>query len=208
METDRHQCEGGVDRLGQGHIDAPQNLQGAGTFHACRLVQLLGNAHEGLAQQEDGKGRCEVRQADGQQRIDQAQPGHGLVVFHQQDVRHDHQLHQHQRKRNVLAPEVIARKGERRQGGQHQLRKQDDGDEQRGVQKIACKRRGLPGVAEVLQGPRRCQIEAGGVFAGVESRPHRIGQRQDPAQGQQPGGQRVEPGVAVDHRRCVGAVHL
>ena len=98
------------------------------------------------------------------------------------------------------------RKGKGRQSRQHQLRGQNDGDEQRGIEEVARKRRGLPSVAKVLQRPRRAQVKARGVFAGVEGCPHRIGQRQYPQQRQQPGRQSIEPGVAVNNGRCV--VHL
>ena len=198
VKADRHQRKCGVHRPGQWHIHAPQNLQGAGAFHTRGLIELFGNAHESLAQQEDGKGRGKVRQANGQQRIHQAQLRHSFVVLDQQDIRHDHQLHQHQRKSHVLAAKRVARKGKSRQGGQHQLRRQDQQHQQAGVQKIAGKRRSVPGIAKVLQRPRRGQIKACGVGAGVKSRPYRVGQRQYPQQRQQPCGQRIQPCVAVN----------
>ncbi|MNT87440.1 hypothetical protein D3C72_2278560 [compost metagenome] len=86
------------------------------------------------------------------------------------------------------------------------MRGQDDGHEQGGVQKVARKGRRFPGIAEVLQGPGGGQVEPDGVVAGMEGRPERVGERQYPQQGQQPGGQGVEPGMAVDHGRC--GVHL
>ena len=51
----------------------------------------------------------------------------------------------------------------------------------------------FPGMAEVLQRPGRGQIQARGRIGRVKRRPDRIGQRQQPQQGQRPGGQGVQP---------------
>ena len=205
MVADRHQRKGQVHRLGQRHVHAPQDLQRAGAFHARGLVQFFRHAQEGLAQQEDRKGRCEIWQADADQRVDQAQVRQRAVVLHQQDVGHDHQLHQHQRKQHVLAAEAEAGKGIGRQRAQHQLHRQDHHHQQCGVEEVARKRRGGPGVAEVVQRERRGEREARRILAGVEGRPDGVGQRRKPQQRQHPGGQGVEPGgllVGGDAGRC------
>ena len=66
-----HKPVGDVGRPGQGHIDLEQHLQGAGSFHASRVLELLGHALEGLAEEEDAEGGSDVRQADGRDGVDQ-----------------------------------------------------------------------------------------------------------------------------------------
>ncbi|KAG0919847.1 hypothetical protein G6F31_020958 [Rhizopus arrhizus] len=76
MVADGHQAIRHIDRLGQRHVDLPQDLHGVGAFHARRFLQFPRHRLEGLAQQEDAEGRREVRQADREHRVANAQLAH------------------------------------------------------------------------------------------------------------------------------------
>ncbi|MNR05460.1 hypothetical protein D3C85_1214930 [compost metagenome] len=192
MVADRHQPIGHVDRLGQRHVHLPEDLQGVGAFHAGRFFQFARHRLEGLAQQEDAEGRCEVRQADGEHRVADAKLAHRTVVLHQQHVRHDHELQQHQHEDEIAAAEFEAGERIAGQGRQDELRGQHHRHQHEGVEEVPRERRRFPGAHEVVQRQRREQVKAGRVGGRMERRPHGVGQGQDPQQAQRPGAQGIE----------------
>ena len=192
MIAHRHERIRDVDGLRERHVDLPQRLEGAGPFHPRRFVELLRHRLECLTQQEDAECRGHVRQPDREHGVEDAQRRHRAVVLHDQHVRHDHELHEDEQEDDVAAHEREARERVGGQGAEHELRGEDHGHQEDRVEQIAGERRRVPGIREVLQGERRREDEPRGVLAGVEGRPHRVEQRQDPQRTQHPRPHRLE----------------
>ena len=184
--ADRDQRKGDVGRTRQRHIDPPQHLQRPRALDPRRVDQFLRNALEGLPQQKDRKGAGEIRQRDRRNGIEQPDRADGAIILHDQHVRHDHQLQQHQRKRDAAALELEPRERIGRQRRQHQLSGQHQAHQQDGVEIIAPERRLAPGPRKILQRPGRRQAERGRIGRRMQRAPERVSQRRQPDQRQQP----------------------
>ena len=201
----RDQRVGEVDRPRQRHVDLEQHLQRARALDPRRVDELFRHRLECLAQQEDAERRGEVRQADGDDRVAQAERVHGPVVLDDEHVGHHHQLQQDQHEDEVAAGKLEPRQRVGRERSEHELRRQYHRHQQRRVEEVASEGRGIPGVGEVLQRQRRAELEAGRERRRMECGPDRVGERQDPQQAEQPGGSGLQHarrrGGAKDRRR-------
>jgi len=192
-----------VGRLGKRNVDLPEDRQPSCALHPGRLHQLLRHLLEGLPQQKNAEGGGHIGQADPQDRVHQSQLANGFVVLHDQNVRHDHDLHEHQQKDDLLPGKFKTGERIRSHGAEDELSRQRDADQHEGVEEVTGEGRNLPGAAEVVQRQRRRQNEAADEVHGMEGRPDGIEQRRRPQKGQQPGRQNLHllhpVRTAVDH---------
>ena len=75
-------------------------------------MEFIGNGFERLAHQEDAKCAGHVGHANSQHGVKQAQSGNHRIVFDNQHLRQNEQLHQYQDEYEILSRKLNLRKGE------------------------------------------------------------------------------------------------
>ena len=184
--ADRDQAERNIGRPRQRDVNPPEHLQRTGALDPRRIDQFLRNALEGLPQQKDGEGAGEIRQRDRRNGVEQPERADRAIILHDQHVRHDHQLQQHQRERDAAAPELEPGESIGRERRQHELAGQHQANQHDGIEIIAAERRLTPGSRKILQRPGRGQAERRRIGRRMQRAPERVGQRRQPEQRQQP----------------------
>lgn len=135
----------------QRHVDMADALDQAGAIDQRGVLELGRNGLEGLAHQEGAEGRGEERHHDAGERVVEAELDHQAQVRHDQQHRHQHQLHQEQIEDRRLAGEVEPRKGKARERDRDELHQEDAGADDRGVEEVAREVADLPGIPDVVE---------------------------------------------------------